>query len=199
MIELELPYPPTVNTYWRAWRGRMVISGEGRAYRERVVSILRELRVRPIDGALMVTIVVHPPDRRRRDIDNLLKAICDSLQHGGAFGDDNQIAHLTIRRADVVRGGKSLVRIMRATNMSNVGDAINLQAELLGAALRYCAVADWFEGKPCTWSSFMSVSEAMEVFNRVEAQLRDIGAQMMQHDRSRELLLEAAGVDKRAR
>ena len=83
--------------------------------------------------------------------------------------------------------------------MANNEDATMLQAELLGAALRYCAVADWFEAKPCTWSSCMSVSEAMDIFNRVEAQLRDIGEQMMQQDRSRQLLLEAVGIDKRAR
>jgi hypothetical protein len=30
MIHITLPWPPSVNGYWRKWRGRMVISVEGR-------------------------------------------------------------------------------------------------------------------------------------------------------------------------
>jgi hypothetical protein len=32
-----------------------------------------------------MSIIVHPPDRRRRDIDNVQKALLDALQHGGAY------------------------------------------------------------------------------------------------------------------
>jgi len=42
------------------------------------------------------------------------------------------------------------------------------QAEFLGAALRYCAVADWFEAHPCPWSRTMSPDQAMALFNQVE-------------------------------
>jgi hypothetical protein len=61
------------------------------------------------------------------------------------------------------------------------------QAELLGAALRYCAVADWFESHPCTWDRRMSLSEAMDVFNRVEANLRSAGARALRRGGHREL------------
>jgi Holliday junction resolvase RusA-like endonuclease len=37
MIHITLPWPPSVNGYWRKWRGRMVISVEGRKYREAVI------------------------------------------------------------------------------------------------------------------------------------------------------------------
>ena len=32
-IRLELPYPPSVNTYWRSVAGRVLISKAGRMYR----------------------------------------------------------------------------------------------------------------------------------------------------------------------
>ena len=48
MLEIELPYPPTLNHYWRMWRGRMVISQEGRTYRSTVAGILRKLGVQPM-------------------------------------------------------------------------------------------------------------------------------------------------------
>ena len=111
MLELELPYPPSVNHYWRMWRGRMVISTEGRAYRERVSLMLRAANVRPVPGKLAVHVEVYPPDNRRRDLDNLQKALLDSMQHGGAFHDDSQIVWLLIEKAQNVPGGKVLVRI----------------------------------------------------------------------------------------
>ena len=32
MVKLSLPYPPSINHYWRNFRGRMVIGQEGRAF-----------------------------------------------------------------------------------------------------------------------------------------------------------------------
>lgn len=72
------------------------------------------------------------------------------------------------------------------------------QSELLGAALRYCAVADWFESQPCAWRRHMSVSEAMDMFNRVEAELRSVGARAMRCGGHRDLILQAVGIDKEA-
>lgn len=111
MFEVELPFPPSVNHYWRMWHGRMVISKEGREYRETVAAILWAKGVTPMTGPLAVSIEAFPPDRRRRDLDNLLKALGDSLQHGGAFLDDSQIVWLLIEKAQVVPGGKVTVRI----------------------------------------------------------------------------------------
>jgi hypothetical protein len=73
------------------------------------------------------------------------------------------------------------------------------QAELLGAALRYCAVADWFESHPCVWRRHMSLDEAMDVFNRAENDLRRIGAGCLRQRGHRELLLQGAGVAEEAR
>lgn len=68
------------------------------------------------------------------------------------------------------------------------------ESELLGAALRYCAVADWFEGHPCPWHKHMTVDQAMAVFNQVEADLRDAGAKALRKHGHRQLVLEAAGI-----
>jgi len=64
-----------------------------------------------LDGPLVVTIDVHPPDRRRRDLDNLFKGILDALEKGGAYHDDSQIEDLRIRRCGRVAGGKAIVRV----------------------------------------------------------------------------------------
>lgn len=111
MLDLELPYPPSVNHYWRRVGARTLISRGGRAFREAVCSILAARGVRPLDGALVVEVVIYPPDKRRRDIDNVQKALLDALQHGGAYGDDSQIVRLFIEKGEPLEGGKTIVRI----------------------------------------------------------------------------------------
>lgn len=110
-MTLALPWPPSVNHYWRTWRGRTLISRQGRAYREQVGTLLRSAGVTPQSGPLAVHVELYPPDRRKRDVDNALKAVNDSLQHGGAFHDDSQIVWLLVEKAEIVPGGKVLVRI----------------------------------------------------------------------------------------
>ncbi|MCC7407232.1 MAG: RusA family crossover junction endodeoxyribonuclease [Phycisphaeraceae bacterium] len=111
MLEVELPYPPSVNHYWRHFRGRTLISRQGRIFREKVWAVLAAMHVQPAKGRVAVAVEVFPPDRRRRDLDNLLKAVCDALEHGGAFVDDSQIVWLLIKKATVATGGKIVVRI----------------------------------------------------------------------------------------
>lgn len=111
MTELELPYPPSVNHYWRRVGARTLISRGGRAFRRAVCSILRLSGVRPLEGPVELVVDVYSPDRRRRDLDNLQKALLDALAHGGAYHDDSQIARLTIQRRHLVAGGKVRVRL----------------------------------------------------------------------------------------
>ena len=87
VIEFELPYPPSVNHYWRRVGARTLISRGGRLFRQQVVSILAARGVRPLDGDLEVFIELYPPDRRRRDVDNTQKALLDALGKGGAYPD----------------------------------------------------------------------------------------------------------------
>ncbi|HPM22961.1 MAG TPA: RusA family crossover junction endodeoxyribonuclease [Phycisphaerae bacterium] len=109
--KIELPWPPSVNHYYRRVGSRTLISRAGRAFRVEVGRILAARRLSPALGRLAVTVEVFPPDRRRRDIDNLLKAVLDACQHGGAFPDDSRIVWLLIRRTQVVRGGRVVVTI----------------------------------------------------------------------------------------
>ena len=111
MIELELPFPPSVNHYYRRLGPRTLISREGRAYRERVAAILAGRRVRPIRGPIRMRIDVHPPDNRRRDLDNLQKSLWDALQKGGAYQDDSQVVKFEVEKREVMPGGKVVVSI----------------------------------------------------------------------------------------
>lgn len=110
-MEIELPFPPSTNHMWRRVGNRILISRRGRAFRHAVCSILAAARIRPLGGKLAVQVDIYPPDNRRRDIDNLLKALLDALAHGGAYHDDSQVARLVIGRREAVPGGKVRVKI----------------------------------------------------------------------------------------
>jgi len=111
MITLDLPFPPSVNHYYRHWQGRTLISREGRAFRKRVCSILAARGMRPMTRPLEVEVDIYPPDRRRRDIDNVQKALFDAIQHAGVYRDDSQIVRLLIEKRDCITGGKTIIRI----------------------------------------------------------------------------------------
>ena len=112
MITLELPYPPSVNRYYRHVGFRTLISREGRAYRRLVCAILRRAGMRPLEGTLAVGLDLYPPDGRRRDCDNVLKALLDAMQYGGMYGDDSQIKKLLVVMRDrIVPGGKAVVAV----------------------------------------------------------------------------------------
>lgn len=116
LLELQLAYPPTVNTYWRHVGPKVLISAKGRRYHSAVARELMLRRVRPLEGPLAIDIGFHPPDRRRRDIDNLLKSLLDALQRGGAYADDNQLADIRLRRLSIKPPlGLTIVRLQPLT------------------------------------------------------------------------------------
>lgn len=111
MIRLELPWPPSVNHYYRRVGNATLISKEGRRYRRRVQGEVLLAGSPSIEGRLAVTIVASPPDKRQRDLDNLQKALLDALQHARVYRDDCQIDRITIERGSVIGGGGVRVEI----------------------------------------------------------------------------------------
>lgn len=103
MIEIELPWPPSLNRYYRTFRGRILIAADGRAYRTAVARhvALQCIGREPLADRLAVEIALAPPDRRRRDLDNTLKALLDACTHAGLWRDDELIDDLRIVRGPV--------------------------------------------------------------------------------------------------
>ncbi|WAE51189.1 RusA family crossover junction endodeoxyribonuclease [Stutzerimonas frequens] len=101
MTAITLPFPPSTNTYYRRVGAKTLISAKGRDYCAAVIKACAEARISRQDGRLAVVIKACPPDRRRRDLDNMLKGLLDALTHGGAWEDDSQIDHLTIKRGPI--------------------------------------------------------------------------------------------------
>jgi crossover junction endodeoxyribonuclease RusA len=111
-MKLELPWPPSINHYWRRNpRGGNFISGEGKTYLAHVALLLKQARVKPMEGTVSLKVRLHPPNNLRRDLDNSLKVLIDAIAKGGALGDDFQIKHIEATMLDVVQDGHATVEI----------------------------------------------------------------------------------------
>jgi crossover junction endodeoxyribonuclease RusA len=112
------PYPPSVNNYWRSRGNTRFISKQGMAFRKNALAVIAEQGNPQLGGArVRVVIHVHKPDKRKRDLDNLLKPVLDALEHGKVVDDDSQIDDLRIRSAGVRSdGGCVVVEVSRVVD-----------------------------------------------------------------------------------
>lgn len=110
-LKLELPYPPTINSYYQYQGHRRFVGAVGKIYKAKVANIVRQTNAYMGEGRLEVTIILCPSDKRVRDIDNPVKPLLDSLVQAGCFLDDSLIDSLLILRGEKVKGGKALVTI----------------------------------------------------------------------------------------
>ena len=109
-MKFELPYPPSLNSYYRHARSMVLISAEGRKYRALIKALLIG-RFVPVKGNVSFKVDVYPPDARRRDLDNLFKCMFDSLTHAGIWEDDSQVKRINAEMRDPIQGGLVYVEI----------------------------------------------------------------------------------------
>lgn len=108
---ITLPYPPSINHYYGYGNRRVYIKAKGKEFRAAVVARLLEDGFPKFHGPIGMSISVFPPDRRRRDLDNVRKALLDAMQHGGAYDDDCQIRTDRASFMAIEPGGKVVVTI----------------------------------------------------------------------------------------
>ena len=105
MIALELPYPPSLWALYRGW-------GKGRNKTERYKAWLRSAgneilatpqeQRQPVKGKFVLYVAAGRPDKRPRDLDNLLKATCDLLAAHGLIDNDRFAESITVAWAPAV-------------------------------------------------------------------------------------------------
>lgn len=131
-MTLELPWPPTLNHYWRAVPvpGKRIatnrISAGGRLYRSALIeSVDRQVgsaTPRPMfsrDKRLAIIVELCPPDSmgcRDWDLPNREKALLDGLTHAGVWGDDSQGDIVGFYRGRHEGGGLARVTISELTD-----------------------------------------------------------------------------------
>ena len=103
---IKLPYPPSVNSYWRNFRGHTVLSKAGREFKTAVAECVIEQNV-PKFGSkrIELKLLLYPRSKLVTDLDNRLKAVLDGLEEAGVYDNDSQIDVLTIQRGEIRKGG----------------------------------------------------------------------------------------------
>jgi len=105
-LEFNLPYPPSVNKLYAIYKKMQVLTAAGRKYYKDVDVVVRESGLLPSpfnNERLSISILTHQPDKRRRDLDNILKAIFDSLTKSEVWQDDSQIDLIYVERSTISR------------------------------------------------------------------------------------------------
>lgn len=126
MIELILPYPPSLNHYKNI--GRLTQTKTGKLYQQKINSpqtkrymfevwlMVQQKKakegLKSFDSEeISLEVYVHSPDKRKRDLDNILKVTIDSLENAGLFNDDSQICRLIVERREIIKNGQLIVRL----------------------------------------------------------------------------------------
>lgn len=128
MIELFLPFPPSINVLYNSNRYGIYLSKKGRLYVERMEA---EVQAQcgsvplPISYFMQVDVILYPPDRRKRDIDNYTKCLFDSLTKAGLWKDDSLVQIMKVYKGEKTSGGLAYMRIRPADSgivpLSKVG------------------------------------------------------------------------------
>ena len=89
MIRLTLPLPPSMNRLWRVTKGGIVYrTPKYMEWRTPAIwEIAAQAKGKKITGPYKLTMEAVRPDKRQRDLDNLLKAASDALVGAGILED----------------------------------------------------------------------------------------------------------------
>ncbi len=107
-----LPFPIPVNNLFNNTKRGRVISPRYKAWREEADALyLTQRRPTVVLGPYKFLLEVQRPDKRRRDISNLIKSVEDQLISYGLMEDDSSAVEVCARWVDEDLGGMSRITI----------------------------------------------------------------------------------------
>ena len=117
-MRIELPWPDSSlapnRRNGKHWTATHAAKGKRLAdARALTLAAMRQIDYIPPTGTLALTLTFCAPDRRRRDLDNLLAALkADFDGVAKALGVDDQLFEpLTLRRGEPVKGGRVVLEV----------------------------------------------------------------------------------------
>ncbi len=133
-IEFMLSFPPSVNRYYSKTRNGVFISKHGRKFRDQSYDLIKEQlgSFETIKDRMKVGVILYPPDRRVRDLDNYMKGLLDAITHAEVWEDDHLIDQLEIYRGEIKKFGQTTVIIGPAENIIPIDKSDTVIDELFG-------------------------------------------------------------------
>ncbi len=115
-VEFSLPWAPSVNNVWQVGKTK----GRSTVYlSEKYKEFLSDVRVLSLQGKIPAVkiapsykVVIHcyPPNARKYDIDNRVKATFDALTRIGFWEDDSLVHEVTAKKEPIRKEG-GLIKI----------------------------------------------------------------------------------------
>ncbi len=109
-----LPWPASVNAMYRAISGRILVSDVARSWKSKAMVVMDSSRCFgvpwPLTGRLGVVIEAWPPNKRARDLDNLIKVVLDAGNQS-LWLDDSQIDDIRVVRMGVDPDKKGYIQL----------------------------------------------------------------------------------------
>ena len=103
MLKIILPFPPSVNRLWRISKGGggMHRSEKYTDWRNHALwALVGQCKGKRIEGPYTMILEAVRPDKRRRDLGNLEKAVSDILQDAKLIDGDHLCEEMTLRWVD---------------------------------------------------------------------------------------------------
>jgi crossover junction endodeoxyribonuclease RusA len=122
-VIIEIPYPPSVNGIWRGGKGgRHYLSAKYKTWREAAgLMVNAQAKGKRIAGPFSIEIQARRPDKRKRDIDNLIKPLLDLMANMGVIDDDSECQRVT---AEWVGRGEGVRVAVRPTKRWGEADGL---------------------------------------------------------------------------
>lgn len=98
-LTVFLPFPPSVNNLFKNVGRSRKPSADYLAWQEEAGWALKGAGAHRsrVSGAVRIDLLLSPPDKRRRDLDNLAKAPLDLIVKHGLIEDDSKVTELRLR------------------------------------------------------------------------------------------------------
>ncbi len=135
IINLELHWPPSVNRWWRprfgakGATGGLALSKEARKYKRDAILLIRSqigAGFQPFTDPVCVRMLACPPTSNA-DIDNINKAVLDSLEAAGVLANDKLVTRLEMDKVlPAKRPGYVRLVIFDRTDCAISGQAMGL-------------------------------------------------------------------------
>ncbi len=85
-------------------------------WRREATVLVKAARETIFSGPVAVALHLYPPDRKRRDLDNVIKPVLDVLVLGGLLKDDLQVVELRVVKNSPRKPGEVLVEVWEVSD-----------------------------------------------------------------------------------
>ena len=128
-MTINIPFPYATGNHYKSFNfksKRVFVTKKAQAYRLAVKSCLVALRFAQSDmfvNHVKVVMNIYPPDKRKRDIDNVAKVVWDALTLAGLWKDDKLIKDLHVTVHEPFKGGYINLEVTDAVSVSCCAEA----------------------------------------------------------------------------